>query len=123
MDTKDDTTETKKIISLYCFRKVIPDNLQGVTKLHICFLLRDNISDKIIPDIDVASSLATWLSTIFLQFYDTLIIFINDFFKDLVPLLFQKLLGPYHLCQDIVETKKLGLDWTLIVKIFLLGQT
>ena len=59
MDTKDDTTETKKMIFLYCFRKVIPDNLQGVTKLHICFLLRDNIRDKRIPDIDVAIFLAT----------------------------------------------------------------
>ena len=111
------------MISLYCFRKIIPDNLQGVTKLHICFLLRDNINDKRITDIDVASSLATWLSDILIQFDGALIIFIDDVVVDLVSLIFQELLGPYHLCQDIVDPNKLGLNWTLSVKFFLLGQT
>ena len=53
-------------------------------------------------DIGVVSPLATLLHDIIIQFDVTLIILIDNIVMDLVSLLFQEVLSPYHLCQDIV---------------------
>ena len=75
----------------------------------------DTIGDKIITDIDVASLLATWSSTIILQFDDTLIILIDNIVMDIVSLLFQRVLVPYNLCQDIIHPENINLIWTISV--------
>ena len=50
----------------------------------------------------MASLIANLPSAIILQFNYTLIILIDKIFMDIIPLLFQEPLGPYHLWQDII---------------------
>ena len=52
-----------------------------------------------ITDIDVSSMLATWSSTIILQFYSDLVIMIDNIVVDIIYLIFQEVLGPDHLGQ------------------------
>ena len=109
MDNKYNIAETVILISLQCFRAVIPDYVQSGTQLNIFLLICDTISDNIIPDNDVASLLATLLSTIFIQFHGALTILIDDVVVDLAFLIFQEVSGPHNLCQDIVDPDKLSL--------------
>ena len=61
---------------------------------------------------------ATWLYSLIIQFYGTMLILIDNIVMDLVYLLFQEVLGPDHLCQDIIYYANLGLSWNISVKFF-----
>ena len=63
----------------------------------------------------MSSLLATWSSTILLQFDDTLIILIDNIVMDIVFLLFQRVLVSYNLCQDIIHPENINLIWTISV--------
>ena len=95
--------------------ELIPYNVQGGTEFHICFLICDTISDDIISDIDVAITLATWSSSIILQFGGTLINLIDNIVIYIVSIIFKEVSGTYHLYQDIAHPGKLGPGWTLSV--------
>ena len=45
-----------------------------------------------------------------------MVILINSIVMDLVSLIFQEVLGPYHLGQEIIHFKNIGLSWTLGVQ-------
>ena len=64
MDTKNDITKLTKVKSLQCLREIILDLVQSGTEIYRCLLLRDPISYKIIPDIDVSCPVSTLLSAI-----------------------------------------------------------
>ena len=68
-----------------------------------CFLFIYPISGEIIYDIDVASLCSNSLSAILIKFDGTLVILIDNIVVDILSLLFQEVLGTYHLCQDIVH--------------------
>ena len=79
---------TTKLISLWCFREVILDDVHSGTNILRFFLLSDTIKNEIITDINLESLLATRSSTILLQFYGALVILIEDFIMDLVFMIF-----------------------------------
>ena len=69
----------------------------------------------------MVSLIANLLSLVILQSDYTLIILIDKFFMDLIPLLFQELSGPYHLLQDIIYSENIGLSWTISVQFLFYG--
>ena len=105
--------------SLQCLHEIITNHAQSGTELDSCLLLCDLISDEIVSDIDVVIPLDTWSSEILLQFNGTLIIVIDNIVMYVVSLIFQKVLGPDHLC-NIIYSDNLGLILTLSVKFVLL---
>ena len=65
---------------------------------------------KILSDIYLSCPLATWSSTIILQFDGALVILIDNIVMDLVSIFFQGVTGPDHLGQEIVHSNKISLS-------------
>ena len=86
-------------------------------------MLRDTISDKIISYIDVSCPLDTLSSAIIFQFDGSLVILIDNSVMDIIFLLFQEVLGPYHLGQDISSPTRLASVEILVFSLFCMDWT
>ena len=99
-----------KLRSLQCVSEIMYNHVQSVTEFHIFLMSCYPISDKIIYDIYLACTLAIWLPIIIFQFDGALVILVDKIVIDIVSLILQEVLSPYHLVQVIVHSNNLGLN-------------
>ena len=79
-----------KEATLDWFGEIITYNVQSGEVVYVEFSRRNAVGDEKISNVDVACLLATGCPSIFLQHHSTLVVLIQDFVIDYVPLFLQE---------------------------------